>query len=209
MCTDCPAGKWNSKIAGKIADCYECDVHSQGLSAAGSNSSEDCICNAGFYYIYDIRGGGCQSCAGGTYKDIVGNQACTNCPASSYSEEDYDNGVISCVSCPADSTCMNIVNPISYPFCGTPYACGCNAGYYGDAGIPENELPCTPCPAGRTCSVGDCTYPDHCEPGSPPLPFLPCDAGYTGPDGGVCTACAAGTWKNTSGSGACSSCGAS
>jgi hypothetical protein len=113
---------------------------------------------------------------------------------------DYTNGVISCVSCPAHSTCMNIVNPISYPSCNAPWTCGCNAGYYGDAAWPESELPCTPCPAGTTCAVGDCTYADHCVPGPP------CDAGYTGPDGGPCTACVAGLYKSATGSDPCEDC---
>ena len=33
-----------------------------------------------------------------------------------------------------------------------------------------------------------------------------CDAGFTGPNGGTCTACPAGTYKAASGAGSCSSC---
>jgi hypothetical protein len=33
-----------------------------------------------------------------------------------------------------------------------------------------------------------------------------CDAGFTGPNNGACTPCAAGTYKSLTGSAACTSC---
>lgn len=67
--------------------------------------------------------------------------------------------------------------------------------YKADAG----DGACVACGAGNTSPAGS-LGPDACV-------VTACDAGYT-VSGGVCSACPAGTWKNTTGPAACESCGA-
>jgi hypothetical protein len=189
MCTDCPAGKYNDYTgASRDSACRVCGVNSQGLSGIGSSTAEDCICKAGFtwYPSYML----CFECAGGKYKDVVGNQACTNCPRSSYST----TGSESCEACPTDGVCL-------YSLCDSSEQCGCKAGFYRL--MDSAQLLCAPCPTGTTCTKGGCGAADYCWPG-----VTPCDAGYTRPDGdgGPCMPCAAGTFKVADDLGACTPC---
>ena len=55
---------------------------------------------------------------------------------------------------------------------------------------------CHSCPAHATTSAAGSDNVTDCR----------CDAGYTGPDGGECTACPAGTYKDTAGSVECTTC---
>jgi hypothetical protein len=67
----------------------------------------------------------------------------------------------------------------------------CAANYYGFSS-------CTLCPFYTTSAVG-----------SAPITHCKCTAGFTGPDGGPCAACAAGFYKATIGSAACTDCSTS
>ena len=65
---------------------------------------------------------------------------------------------------------------------------------------PETTLPsggvyCTSCPYAMTSPAGSMTLAD-----------CTCNAGFTGPDGGPCTACSAGKYKDQTGDAACTSC---
>ena len=196
-CTDCPAGKYHysaTSAAMTATVCYTCRHDTQGLTPAGSTTSENCICNAGLFW--DSTKKYCVLCEGGKYKDIIGNQPCTNCPTSSYSID--SSGSTSCVSCPTNAICT-ITGYVTS--CNTLSACTCKAGYYGEPLNPMSGKPCTPCPSGTTCAQGVCSEEGHCWPG-----FTPCDAGYTGPDGGPCTPCATGKYKSAAGSDTCINC---
>ena len=96
-------------------------------------------------------GGPCALCAIGTFKYVIGDEACTDCPTAKYSVTVGATDETSCIACPANSN--------------APAA---------------------------TSSATSCT----------------CNPGFTGPDGGTCTACAAGTYKDTTGSSVCIDCGA-
>lgn len=214
-CTDCPAGKYGG-YEGRYS-CTFC-LNSQGLTAAGSPTAENCTCNAGYFYGSNY----CESCSYGTYKDTIGNAPCTTCPLSSYTED-----FLSCVSCPSDSTCVAPCYDLGSCFCNTGYYgqvwngdtctscppnsgincvgeylcevldhCFCNDGYYGSFGS------CTACPvnSGSNCvdqrPMFECNNREGCA----------CNAGYTGPNGGPCEACVAGLYKSETGSDACTVC---
>ena len=101
--------------------------------------------------------------------------------------------------------------------CGKGYTSGpdggtcvaCVAGTYKDA---NGSTPCTKCSRGKystgaariseaTCD--DCPANAYSGPGST---ICTCIEGHTGPDGGVCTACVAGTFKDLNGSSPCTLC---
>jgi hypothetical protein len=105
-------------------------------------------------------------------------------------------------------------SPVSSP---SVDSCICNAAFYG-----VNALVCTSCVAGKYKSAGgnvdcvDCvagswsgTGAISCTPCpvhsispafSPTIQACTCNIGFTGPNGIACTACAAGTYKDTTGS---------
>lgn len=148
----------------------------------------------------------CVECAGGTYKDVLGDEACTVCPLNANS----------------GATADNVTD------------CSCNLGYIGPAGGPceaceagkyrsdVNTNICVGCPVGKyneldaSFDVGDCqqcptntnTYSD----GSGSSLDCVCNAGYEasrnhGDDSYTCTACAAGFYSLASNSSACAACG--
>jgi hypothetical protein len=103
----------------------------------------------------------------------------------------------------------------------------CPSGYTGPDDGPCIECPagtfkfdigneaCTACPTAKfsvTVGATDGTYCVACPAYSnapaqtSAATSCTCNAGFTGPDGGTCTACAAGTYKSTPGSEFCTDC---
>ena len=89
-------------------------------------------------------------------------------------------------------------------------ACTCNAGYTATAG---GGCTVTPCPAGTWSSVpgipcNSCPSNSSSPPGSDEQADCLCIAGSSGPSGGPCQQCQAGTFTATIGAAACAACGA-
>ena len=124
--------------------------------------------------------GYCTSCEAGTYQIFNGSWPCSMCPSNSNSPPGSDE----------------------------PTDCVCNAGYTGpDGGAcqhctantykPQNgPSACFPCPSNSQSSLEASTRVTDCI----------CNAGYSGPDGGPCTACNAGSAKAGVGDGNCTIC---
>jgi hypothetical protein len=143
----------------------------------------------------------CTACGAGNYKSSPGTAVCTTCPAG--------------LTAPMGST--------SSAACSSP---ACNAGYTGPNGIcstcaagtyknTTGSAPCTHCRAASYSPTVAATTATTClacpaNSNSPSMSSAAmackCNAGYTGPDGGPCTACIAGSYKTTTGSTACTSC---
>ena len=66
------------------------------------------------------------------------------------------------------------------------------------------DLTDTTCPSGNTCTV--CPMDSTSPTGSTQITSCTCNQGYTGLNGGPCTACPVGTYKQNSGSAACIDC---
>ena len=145
------------------------------------------------------------------------------CPVGKYST---GNGAVSditnCLICPAlittDDVGQSLLTDCQCILGHTGQDTGpctvCDAGKYKDA-IGSSE--CTLCPAATyTDTVGAISAPlclvCPASAGSPPgstlLAHCVCNAGYTGPDGGACTECAAGQYKDAIGSAECALCAA-
>jgi hypothetical protein len=90
--------------------------------------------------------------------------------------------------------------------------CACVPGF---AGLPAAEaVHCQACPADTFTDVhntSECVpcpaHASHNETRRASVSACLCDPGYTGPDGGPCVACAAGTFKAEPGAAACEGCG--
>jgi len=186
QCTSCPAGKTSDGLAATTVDvCY---------------SSAPTTCPTG-QYVPDLSATSCVACDAGKYKNTTGTEVCTACPASSTS--------------PSGSAFDT--------------SCTCNAGHTGPNGGPctacvagtyktsAGSHPCSNCVAYTYSTTIGATQEGQCvacpvntisTSGSDALADCLCIPGYTGPDGGTCTACVAGKYKTVSGSAACANCGA-
>jgi len=98
-CVQCEAGTYANQTA--HATCTACP--SGSWSAAGSNASTDCVCNAGFE---GVAGGQCLLCPIGKFKAASGEGSCASCPIGKYGGY-WGNGPggveTSCDPCPANS----------------------------------------------------------------------------------------------------------
>jgi len=205
-CADCAAGSYQNMTAASV--CMACPSNTD--SPMVSTSLEACICNAGFS---GPDGGACSECGVGTYKGTTGSASCLDCNAGSYLNISAGTA---CFACPSNTDAVR----------GSVQQteCVCNAGYTG----PDGGT-CTVCDVGTFKSASgsamcmDCqaaTYNDLA--GSSACMSCPafttsfarsdqvadciCEEGYSGPDGGVCTACDPGTFKNINGSSGCIDC---
>jgi hypothetical protein len=193
LCAQCAAGKFKGAsgngacelcAAGEFAGaagttaCVACHADSDAEA-----TRERCLCNAGYVQASAAAlHPTCTACAAGTYQNVTGQTACVDCDARAQSA--------------AASTDIG--------------ACVCNAGYrdveYGG---------CAACLPGEykeevdeTAACADCPADSHSPAASPAAEACLCNAGFDGPDGGPCAACATGKYKAGNGSAACAFCAA-
>ena len=147
---------------------------------AHSTSNPDntaCICLAGYFR----SGTACVACASGTFKDVSGDQACSNC---------IDHRPSSTAVAAATSIDDCLCDPGHYLLAQTCTVCLVNTykPYFG----------------AQTCT--DCPVNSIALEGSNALTACQCNSGFTGPDGGPCTACLEGSYKDSPGSQGCTPC---
>lgn len=164
--------------------------------------------------------GGCTGCIAGKYKVDSGPAACTNCGVHTYSTALAATAATTCEGCPA--------NTVSALGSGVLEACTCNTGYTGADGhaceactvgqwkSTTGSAACTDCGLGKYSGLPAMKVPETCTTcpqksftkltGNDVVQDCECNAGYTGPNGGHCTACVAGKYKLTPGSHECTSC---
>ena len=218
VCTLCVLGKHSTYIGSPADLCTGCEVGSyaavdrgscvscpQGSSAAaGSPALDACTCNSGWAVVpgsddscvrcaagkYKVQTGdaSCDSCVLGTQSTTVGSQAdvCEKCALGAYAA--HDRG--SCVSCLMGSSAPAGSH--------TPDACTCNAGWVV---VPDSRA-CAECVSGTYETAGsdvcqECPGGSSSPAGSVGITSCVCGAGYSGPDGGLCAACAANEYKAT------------
>ena len=188
-CTDCEGGKYSGSSGAE--GCATCGVNtyssadrsqcmacpSRSVSNQSSAGLTDCKCDVG---ATGPDGGTCLPCPAGTFKNLTGSVACTRCAFKSTSP----NSSVAATDC------------------------RCFAGYTG-----PNGGVCSECPAGTYKEVlgsapclNACPANTNSPVASKAVSECICNAGYTGPDGQVCVDCAAGKFKVSRGSGACTSC---
>ena len=193
------------------------DANQSQDSPLGSSSSLACKCNDGYN---GPNGGTCVACAAGTYW-VYGTLegTCINCVGGKYH---YETAVVGdqCFDCPVNTdTVADATDDITGCTCNMGYtgpdgkACiACPAGSYKDV---TGSAACTLCGVNAFSTVVSATLSSTCQAcdsnaqspaGSNEAVACTCNAGYTGPDGGTCTQCTAGTYKPTKGPYSCISC---
>ena len=217
-CTDCGSGTYSTTNAvTSAAGCLTCPTNS-GASCTGCSAAAGCTCNIGYT---GPDGGVCSACAAGTYKDITGSVACTDCGAGTYSTTKAAAVATACLACPVGTN-----SPAVSTSSAACINSACNAGYTGTDGICSTciagtykvgmgSAACTSCVTGTYSTTPAATAETAClscpvNSNSPSqsstVTACTCNAGYSGPNGGVCDPCASGTYKDTVGPATCMSC---
>lgn len=215
-CLSCAANKYSTVLGSVGGTCEDCPTNTNAPEASSSPAA--CTCNAG-----STGGGGttaCTLCVAGTFKVATGPAACSICPADWYSTLVGATSDM-CEQCPENS--------MAPPGSDEKNDCVCKPGFTG-----SNGGPCVACPPGKfktvqgSAACSDC--PSHTystltaktdstcsscptnavtlQTGSNVATQCVCNLGYTGPNGGACTACVAGKFKDATGSADCTLCGA-
>ena len=188
-CQACPAGKY--------------------LETSGHRAATDCVaCAAGKFS--NVTGASaqdyCHNCTAGTYLADAGADSasdCSACPSGKYSPAPGATSNTSCKDCSAgkflairgsdkESDCVLCVEGKYSSRPAATVCFHCNQGKYAPV---VGASACTSCglhadsPSGSV-DVADCV----------------CNSGFSGPDGGECSACAAGTYKENAGPSDCQLC---
>jgi Tyrosine-protein kinase ephrin type A/B receptor-like len=179
ICQTCPADSWcTSAVKTHCVD--------NKASSSGSSHATNCTCIPG--YTASSDGVTCSTCSAGTYKDMVGNVACTTCPLTMSS--------VAGSSSLGDCMCSEGYTTGG----GSDVACNaCNAGSYKETiGFEE----CSLCPSGTT-TWGNSSVLS----GTTSRTGCICNTGYEAVSDGIeCTVCVAGSYKTSVGAGHCSLC---
>ena len=213
-CSNCNVGYYSTAVGSAFDVCQECTVNSN--APPGSDERTDCICNAG---STGMDGDLCFECAAGTFKIVTGDDECTNCAVGQYSTSVGATADV-CQSCTPRSNAPEASDEET--------DCICNAGSTGPNGgvcsecvagkykITTGDAFCTKCTAGQySTSIGatynacqECMPNSNAPEASNEQTDCICNAGLTGPNGGICTQCIAGKFKIVTGDAPCSSCSA-
>lgn len=199
-CENCPAGKYQPNASATA--CESCYASADSPNA--STSIDNCTCNAGYVYVESLlgcsgcaagkyeTGGGCQTCAEGTFTAAPAMTACESCPATvSTHNTNYEDGV-------------------------NHTHCVCALGYYCRDGPACQNGDCVACPVdtyqpelGDDPTCKECPVNSQSQNTSDESSDCQCNHGYhVTPDElpETCTACAPGTYSDQLHVSACSPC---
>jgi len=232
-CTNCSAGQYSTEVGATSDVCQGCQTKSTAPEA--SNEQTDCTCNTGSTgpdgdpcteclagkYKIALGDAACSNCSAGQYSMEVGAtlNVCKGCPTNSFAPQASDEQT-DC-TCTAGSTgpdggpCTECVAG-KYKIASGDSACSnCGKGKYSTITNATSEGTCQSCIAGKYLTTEGNINPSDCNfclansyspHESTALTDCTCNAGHTGPDGGGCTGCTQGFYKETTGSNACTSC---
>lgn len=219
-CVPCSLGTFKTLLANTT--CTQC-MPNANTTNTGNVDPAQCLCNPGFTVTSaKSPSESCISCSPGSFKDWLGDETCTACPANSYCPRKS----ITPTPCPANS--------ISSSLAGSVYDCTCMPGFHHHFTHSEPpSLVCVPCETGTyteaynttTCdkchsnsffnrtgasSITDCVQcPENSvsEPGSSNITQCFCVLGYAGMPGDACVACAPGFFRDDPTQYICTACG--
>jgi hypothetical protein len=94
-CTDCLANQWSTASAATSnATCIPCTANA--VSLVGSSNPMMCLCTTGFTGSNAL---GCSGCTVGKFKATTGADACSDCPANTYSDLAAQKSNATCTPC--------------------------------------------------------------------------------------------------------------
>ena len=235
-CSECDSGKFSESVAANFSmTCVECPDPNQQTLGKGSPGLSSCQCRAGFTWNDDQKScqmcvvgkfkiamgnEACTDCAPGTFSSVIGansSQVCSTCPpnsgtfgviASSINDCQCIKGFTGsnggpCIRCsagtfkamPGESECTNCSAGSFSNSTGSSACFDCPPGTYSSMIGAQGKAACQSCP-GFQISL----------PGSASVTDCLCQPGYVGSNGALCTACQAGTFKNSTGNATCNEC---
>ena len=203
------------------SECEACEAGTYTRSYGNANCTK---CSAGKFQNQTAKSA-CVNCASGKFSES-GKTVCQDCPEYSGLDPDgYPQGNIGDCQCMPGYFNNQTLEATSHP---NEDCTACSAGQYKEH---YGNQSCTLCKVGtfqnRTAQSNqtacrDCQPTQYSEAGAetchqcpnhttarwkrPDMTDCQCNQGYTGPDGGVCDACEAGTYKDELGAVACSKC---
>ena len=230
-CTACPVGTFKSEYGN--ASCTACPAN-QTTVGPESTALTDCVCNVTFGRVSGVSDAlVCHLCPAGEKQTRVGTYECAKCIGGSGTEPGEtvcqclpghngtaddaacdacavgtyktERGIGNCTACPADRSTHAV---------GAVLLDECLCGPWLVANASAGDSSCVACPAntfkgGLGDSTGNCTAcPAHTVSSaeSDAATDCVCQRGYTGADGGACTACSRDTYKDATGSAECTPC---
>ena len=216
-CADCNAGTYTSSEGSEV-----CSTCPDGTSSGpGSNALTDCKCMAG--YVAASDGVQCSECGPGTYTSAVGSVSCDVCPGGTYKSIP---GAGNCSTCPDGTSSISGSDALMDCKCVVGYVAAsdgvqcseCAAGSRSSNGDEDGRgsRTCTTCPTGTyagpgsgrciSCPIHSNTHGEAAVAAS----YCECIQGYYSNDFVVddasCIACEENTYKDSHGSGLCTSC---
>lgn len=183
-CTACLPGKF---MQFGSAACSNCEFGKYAASSGNTNSEACLQCGAGKFSMTNQSQ--CDSCPDGT-SSLAGSGVVTNCSCNA--------GFQSIVPGQLGGTCVQCEAGKYKETRGTAVCTSFLPGTYGSALGATSQSNASACP-GNSNSQAGITLVTQCS----------CNLGYTGAittTASTCTACTAGKFKNTTGSGACVDC---
>jgi Tyrosine-protein kinase ephrin type A/B receptor-like len=187
----CPSCVADSFCVGGAAT-ESCPEHA--ASPVGSDAAVDCICNAGWY---GDPGGPCTQCEVGSWCYAGVKAVCPVNTSSAWgSDEQVDCKCLAGYTGADGFACAPCVAGTYKTDAGSDVCTSCGGGTYSTTAAATTSATCLSCPSNTFSLVR-----------SDELIDCKCLAGHSADeDGAECTACAAGTYKASTGTGTCISC---
>lgn len=195
-CNNCGMGKYSVTIGAITSTTCANTCPAQSTSPIASGHITHCSCNQGYY---GANGDICSSCSGGTFKSTQGISSCLSCP----SDSDSSGASVDVTGCECNQgylgangdTCSPCPTGTYKTEKGVANCVNCPSGTYSTTLAATSTAMCLACPPGSTSPEQSTTEVD-----------CVCDPGFSGPDGGLCSICDCGKYKQGSGEATCLNC---
>lgn len=114
-----------------------------------------CVCTRVFARVRDLKLS-VTECAEGKYKDIIGTQACRDCPKDTYNPRTNAKSMVNCLECPTGATTLGEISQTRLE------NCHCQEQFYPALGLDPisgerlDKFTCETCPEGAMCCDFTC-----------------------------------------------------